>query len=74
MILIYNAYIRTQNEAQPTASALLIHRDRIIAVGEADDLLAQYPAAEKQDMGGRVILPGLTDAHIHLKNYSLSLR
>jgi len=25
-------------------------------------------------MGGRVILPGLTDAHIHLKYYSLSLQ
>jgi predicted amidohydrolase YtcJ len=25
-------------------------------------------------MGGRVILPGLTDAHIHLKNYSLALQ
>ena len=74
MKLLYNAHIHTQNESQPTASALLIHRDRIVAVGEADDLLAQYPTAEKQDMGGRVILPGLTDAHIHLKNYSLSLQ
>ncbi len=25
-------------------------------------------------MGGRVILPGLTDAHLHLKNYALSLK
>ena len=74
MKLLYNAHIHTQNESQPTASALLIHRDRIVAVGEADDLLAQYPTAEKQDMGGRVILPGLTDAHIHLKKYSLSLQ
>ena len=36
--------------------------------------LPQYPNAEKQDMDGRVILPGLTDAHLHLKHYSLSLQ
>ena len=37
-------------------------------------VLLQYPDAEKQDMEGRVILPGLTDAHLHLKHYSLSLQ
>ena len=74
MKLLYNAHIHTQDKTQPTASALLIDRDRIIALGEADDLLSQYPHAEKQDMGGRVILPGLTDAHIHLKKYALALQ
>ena len=74
MKLLHNAHIYTQNELQPTASALLIHRDRIIAVEGADDLLSQYPNAEKQDMEGRMILPGLTDAHIHLKNYAQALQ
>ena len=74
MKLLHNAHIRTQNESQPTASALIIHRDRIIAIGDVDDLFAQYPTAEKQDMDGRVILPGLTDAHIHLMNYALALQ
>src|SRR6185436_3093612 len=35
---------------------------------------AQYPRAEKQDMQGRIIIPGLTDAHLHLKYYSLGLQ
>ncbi|HAV78418.1 MAG TPA: amidohydrolase [Anaerolineae bacterium] len=74
MKLLHNAHIHTQNESQPTASALLVHRDRIVAVGGADDLSGIFPTAEKHDMGGRVILPGLTDAHIHLKNYSLALQ
>jgi len=74
MKLIYNAHIYTQNEEQPNASAILIDRERIIAVGLADDLLKQYPNAEKEDMGGRFVFPGLTDAHIHLKYYSLSLQ
>jgi predicted amidohydrolase YtcJ len=74
MKLLYNAHIHTQDESQPIASALLIDRERIAAVGEADVLLSQYPNAEKQDMGGRVILPGLTDAHIHLQYYALGLQ
>lgn len=74
MKLLYNAYIYTQDPLHPTESAIVIDRDRIIAVGEANNLLPQYPNAEKQNMKGRVILPGLTDAHLHLKHYSLSLQ
>jgi predicted amidohydrolase YtcJ len=74
MRLLYNAHIRTQNPSQPTASALVIDREWILAVGNSDDLFAEYPKAERQDMNGRVIMPGLTDAHLHLQHYSLGLR
>ena len=74
MKLLHNAHIYTQDKSQPKASALLILRDKIIAVGDADALLSQHPNAEKQDMDGRFILPGLTDAHIHLKNYASALQ
>ena len=74
MKLLHNAHIHTQNPAQPAASALVVDRERILAVGEADDLSAIYPGAEKQDLQGRVIVPGLTDAHLHLKHYSLALQ
>lgn len=74
MKLLYNAYIYTQDPSHPVESAIVIDRERIVAVGEANNLLPQYPNAEKQNMEGRVILPGLTDAHLHLKNYALSLQ
>lgn len=74
MKLLHNAHIYTQDESQPNASAILIDRERIIAVGDSDDLLSQYPNAEKEDMQGRFILPGLTDAHLHLHHYALSLQ
>ena len=74
MKLLYNAHIYTQNPSQPGASAIVIDRERIMAVGNADDLLSQYPNADRQDMHGRMILPGLTDAHLHLQHYSLSLQ
>ena len=74
MKLLHNAKVYTQNPSQPGASAIVIDQERIIAVGEAAELLSQYPNAEKQDMGGLMILPGLTDAHLHLQHYSLSLQ
>src|SRR6266545_1565368 len=74
MKLLYNAYIYTQDPSHPIESAIVIDRKRIAAVGEANNLLPQYPNAEKQNMNGRVILPGLTDAHLHLKHYSFSLQ
>jgi predicted amidohydrolase YtcJ len=74
MKLLYNAYIYTQNPSRLTESAIVIDRERIRAVGESTTLRSQYPDAEKQDMNGRVLLPGLTDAHLHLKNYALSLQ
>ncbi len=74
MKLLYNAFIRTQDPAHPTGSAMLIDREHIVAVGETKALLTEYPNAEKQNMNGRVILPGLTDAHFHLRNYALSLQ
>lgn len=74
MKLLYNASIRTQDPSHPTGSAVVIDRDQIVAVGESNNLLQQYPNAEKQNMDGRVVLPGLTDAHLHLKHYALSLQ
>jgi predicted amidohydrolase YtcJ len=74
MKLLYNACIRTQDPSNPIGSAIVIDRERIVAVGEANTLLPQYPNAEKQNMEGRLILPGLTDAHLHFKNYALGLQ
>lgn len=71
MLILYNALIHTLEPGQPTASALAIEQGKIAAVGGAE-VLKQFPDAERQDMKGRVILPGLTDAHIHLQLYALN--
>ena len=74
MKLLFNANIHTLDEKQPKASALLIAGARIIAVGEKDQLESiAHGKLEKQDMHGRTILPGLTDAHLHLQYYALGL-
>jgi predicted amidohydrolase YtcJ len=73
MKILQNAHIHTLDASTPTASVLVIDRERIIAVGGME-LLEQFPFAEKIDLGGRVVLPGLTDSHIHMQQYSLGLQ
>ena len=74
MKILHNAQIRTQDPSRPTASAMVIDREWILAVGNSEELTGQFPGAHKEDLGGRVILPGLTDAHLHLQYYSLGLQ
>ena len=74
MKILYNAIIHTLDHSHPVASAIAIQHGRIVAVGKFDSLLAMFGEAEKQDMHGQTILPGLTDAHVHLQNYALSLQ
>ncbi|HNH26329.1 MAG TPA: amidohydrolase, partial [Anaerolineales bacterium] len=74
MKLLYNANIHTLDSANSHASAILIAGGRIIAVGSKDQLESlAHGKVEKQDMKGKTILPGLTDAHIHMQFYSLGL-
>ena len=42
-------------------------RDRIVAVGPADDLVARWPDAPVEDLGEAVVVPGFVDAHCHLE-------
>ncbi len=41
---------------------------RVVAVG-GDELLEAHPAAQRIDGAGRVVLPGLIDAHAHVTSY-----
>jgi predicted amidohydrolase YtcJ len=66
MNLIHNARIYTLDPVLPVASALAIEAGRVVAAG-SEEFLAEYQNARTEDMGGRIILPGLTDAHIHLQ-------
>src|ERR1700739_239342 len=48
--------------------ALLVHDDRIVAVGTRRHLESSRESrrAEKLDLAGRVVLPGFVDSHTHL--------
>ena len=71
MKLLHNARIHTLDPARPTASALVIDAGYVVAVG-GEELMEEFERACREDMHGRILLPGLTDAHIHLQEYALS--
>ena len=74
MKILHNACIYTLDPCNPIASAIVTDHEQILAVG-THSLLTEFDGrAQKEDLGGKVILPGLTDAHIHLQHYALSLQ
>jgi predicted amidohydrolase YtcJ len=65
-VVLRNATILTMDAARPTADAVAVVGDTIMAVGtEADVVAAAPPTARIVDVGGRVLLPGFNDAHCH---------
>lgn len=73
-ILLTNALVHTLDHRQPTGTALAVDGGRIVAVGTTGQLLADLGGRfEVEDMHGQVLLPGLTDAHLHLQLYAFGL-
>jgi predicted amidohydrolase YtcJ len=74
MRILTNGTIHTHNPNQPFAEALAVEYGRVLAVGSIHQIAADYGAhAEETDLAHRHVFPGLTDAHIHLEKYALSL-
>lgn len=74
MKLLFNANIHTLDPSDPRANAILIAGGRIIAIGDKSKLESiAHGKVDEQDMKGATILPGLTDAHIHIQHYALGL-
>ncbi|MFZ6029192.1 MAG: amidohydrolase [Chloroflexota bacterium] len=75
MQILHNARIYTLDAQRPLAKALAVRDGRIVAVAdELTPLLALDETAETINLDGRVLIPGLTDAHIHLEHYALALQ
>jgi cytosine/adenosine deaminase-related metal-dependent hydrolase len=49
-----------------TDGALVIQGNRIVALGKTETLRAQYADEAVIDVGGKLILPGLIDTHVHV--------
>lgn len=61
-----NARIYTANPGQPWATALAVHDERVLAIGnEAAVRQAAGTFDVEHDLDGRLLLPGLVDAHAH---------
>jgi predicted amidohydrolase YtcJ len=65
-IAIVNARIWTADDHRTWADALLTSGDRLVAVGSSAEIMKRAGSAGRViDAGGRLVLPGFIDAHIH---------
>lgn len=65
-LIITNAKIWTVDTSRPTAQAVAVLGDRIVSVGTDADVEA-WKGSKTQviDAGGKLLLPGFNDAHVH---------
>ncbi len=66
-MVIINGKLLTINEDQPSASALAVKGEKIIAVGSTAQIskMIKKGVTEVIDAKGRLVLPGFNDAHVH---------
>ena len=66
-MIITNAKVLTMDEARPRAEAVAIAGGKILAVGSADEVGVLTGAGTRViDAGGRTLLPGFVESHLHL--------
>lgn len=65
-LIVFNGNVRTLDRSTPTAQAFAVLNGRVVAVGSnaAVKLLAG-PRTERIDAGGKLVIPGFNDAHVH---------
>jgi predicted amidohydrolase YtcJ len=65
-LIIINAKVTTLDPSNPTAEAVAIRDGKILVAGSEGEARAAAPQATIIDAGGRRLIPGLIDSHIHV--------
>src|SRR3989442_15646404 len=72
-ILFTNGRIYTLEPSSPFVEALAVRDGRIAAIGRSADLRDSCSGFRRVDLGGRTVVPGFVDSHIHVPSFGLSL-
>ena len=66
-LVIINGKVLTIDKENPTVQAIAIKGEKIIAVGKTSEIsaLIEKGLTKVIDAGGRLVLPGFNDAHVH---------
>jgi putative selenium metabolism protein SsnA len=67
MLLIHNATVCTFGDANQVIEdgAVLVENGQIAAVGRSDELARAYPNARREDVAGKLLMPGNICSHTH---------
>src|SRR6185369_457231 len=73
-LILHNGNIVTMEEKQPTAAAIAMQGEKILALGASDAILKTAgPKTIIVDLKGRTAIPGLIDTHIHIVSGGLGM-
>ena len=73
-LIVTDAQIWTVDAARPTAEAVAVLGDRIVAVGPESEIAAwRGPKTTVIDAHGKRLLPGFNDAHVHFVSGGMQL-
>ncbi len=71
-LILYNAKIYTVDPKRPFAEAVACHNGRFTAIGTNADIKALAgDETEMIDVQGKLVLPGLTDSHVHFRSHAI---
>lgn len=66
-LILLGGKVFTADSTQPWATALAIAGERVLSVGDDDAVRALAgPRTRTIELGGRVVVPGFNDAHMHI--------
>ena len=69
--LFYNGKINSLTSNKPYATAILTLKDRIVYVGDIDDINLPEAKVDKIDLSGKYVFPGFIDCHSHIAALAL---
>jgi predicted amidohydrolase YtcJ len=73
-LIVTNARIYTVDDSHPVAEAFAVRGGRVAFVGDARGALTlRGPQTRLLDLGGRTVIPGMTDAHGHVAELGQTL-
>ena len=73
-LILTNGAVVTEDPARPGARALAVRGDTIAAVGTDDDIVKLAgPKTRRIDLRGAMVVPGLIDAHGHVRSFGEEL-
>ena len=70
-LLFYNGVIHTMDVEERVVEAVGVTDGKISFVGSNEEA-AKLDAAEKIDLGGKLMLPGFIEGHMHLCSYAFT--
>ncbi len=74
-LILHNAHIYEKADSSKTSQAIAVWNGQVTAIGNDTEILRLKARPVKTiDAHGKTVIPGLTDSHIHLLGYAMSLR